>query len=181
LPIGAGLLGNKRIIPDAQTTANGAAAGAQEIDLKLGYISINKVWKQAKPIPGRIVTDSFAFMVNRGKVARSGRICCVIQISYAPVHAVGYPGDANVVSWGSSVILLWFPWRIIRAYGHGLVCTLGRKSVRCNLSSGLACHRRAHREPFGIVAVPKTGKETSGGMKGDEWVKGPPVIQIVAQ
>ena len=41
----------------------------------------------------------------------------LFQISAAPAHAIGYPDAANVVSWGISIALLWFAWRIIRANG----------------------------------------------------------------
>jgi hypothetical protein len=39
----------------------------------------------------------------------------LFQISSAPAHAVGYPDAPNVVSWGISITLLWFAWRVIRA------------------------------------------------------------------
>ena len=35
------------------------------------------------------------------------------QISATPLHALGYPDAANVVSWGLSVMLIWFAWRVI--------------------------------------------------------------------
>ena len=39
------------------------------------------------------------------------------QISSAPMHAIGYPDAANVVSWTLSAALIWFAWRAIRSNG----------------------------------------------------------------
>ena len=40
------------------------------------------------------------------------------QISSAPLHSIGYPDSANVISWALSVMLVWFAWSAIRANSH---------------------------------------------------------------
>jgi hypothetical protein len=67
-------------------------------------------------LPSRIVTDG-GLRFYREPWAGAILPDMLFQISSAPAHAVGYPDAANVVSWGLSVTLLWFAWRVIRAHG----------------------------------------------------------------
>ena len=62
--------------------------------------------------PSRIVSDS-ALHFYREPWEAAIWPHMIFQISAAPVHAVGYPDAANVVSWGLSTTLLWFAWHII--------------------------------------------------------------------
>jgi hypothetical protein len=65
-------------------------------------------------VPSRIVTDGGLRLYRE---PWEGAILpdMLFQISSAPAHAVGYPDAPNVVSWGISITLLWFAWRVIRA------------------------------------------------------------------
>ena len=65
-------------------------------------------------IPSRIVSDG-ALRFYREPWEGAIWPDMLYQISSTPAHAMGYPDAANVVSWGLSVTLLWFAWRVIRA------------------------------------------------------------------
>ena len=65
-------------------------------------------------VPSRIVSDG-ALRFYREPWEGAIWPDMLYQISSAPAHAMGYPDAANVVSWGLSVTLLWFAWRVIRA------------------------------------------------------------------
>jgi hypothetical protein len=65
-------------------------------------------------VPSRIVSDG-ALRFYRKPWEGAIWPDMLYQISAAPVHAIGFPDAANVVSWGLSITLLWFAWRIIRA------------------------------------------------------------------
>jgi hypothetical protein len=65
-------------------------------------------------VPSRIVSDG-ALRFYREPWEGAIWPDMLYQISSAPAHAMGYPDAANVVSWGLSITLLWFAWRIIRA------------------------------------------------------------------
>lgn len=65
-------------------------------------------------IPSRIVSDG-ALRFYREPWEGAIWPDMLYQISSAPAHAMGYPDAANVVSWGLSITLLWFSWRVIRA------------------------------------------------------------------
>jgi hypothetical protein len=65
-------------------------------------------------IPSRIVSDG-ALRFYREPWEGAIWPDMLYQISFTPAHAMGYPDAANVVSWGLSVTLLWFAWRVIRA------------------------------------------------------------------
>jgi hypothetical protein len=64
-------------------------------------------------VPSRIVSDG---ALHFYRVPWEGAIWphMTFQIAAAPAHAMGLPDAANVVSWGLSVTLVWFAWRIIR-------------------------------------------------------------------
>lgn len=65
-------------------------------------------------LPSRIVSDG-ALRFYREPWEGAIWPDMAYQISSAPAHAIGYPDAANVVSWGLSIILLWFAWRVICA------------------------------------------------------------------
>jgi hypothetical protein len=65
-------------------------------------------------VPSRIVSDG-ALRFYREPWEGAIWPDMLYQISSTPAHAMGYPDAANVVSWGLSVTLLWFAWRVIRA------------------------------------------------------------------
>ena len=65
-------------------------------------------------VPSRIVSDG-ALRFYREPWEGAIWPDMLYQISAAPAHAIGFPDAANVVSWGLSITLLWFAWRIIRA------------------------------------------------------------------
>jgi hypothetical protein len=65
-------------------------------------------------VPSRVVSDG-ALHFYREPWEAAIWPHMVFQISAAPVHAVGYPDAANVVSLGLSATLLWFAWQIIHA------------------------------------------------------------------
>jgi hypothetical protein len=65
-------------------------------------------------VPSRIVSDG-ALRFYREPWEGAIWPDMLYQISSTPAHAIGYPDAANVVSWGLSVTLLWFAWRVIRA------------------------------------------------------------------
>ena len=65
-------------------------------------------------VPSRIVSDG-ALLFYREPWEGAIWPDMLYQISSTPAHAMGYPDAANVVSWGLSVTLLWFAWRVISA------------------------------------------------------------------
>jgi hypothetical protein len=65
-------------------------------------------------VPSRIVMDG-ALRFYREPWESAIWPDMLYQISAAPAHAIGFPDATNVVSWGLSIALLWFAWRIIRA------------------------------------------------------------------
>jgi hypothetical protein len=67
-------------------------------------------------VPSRIVSDG---ALHFYRMPWEGAIWphMTFQIAAAPVHAMGFPDAANVVSWGISATLVWFAWRIIRDNG----------------------------------------------------------------
>src|SRR5262249_1958399 len=64
-------------------------------------------------MPSRIVTDG-ALHFYREPWPSAIWPHMIYQIASAPVHAIGYPDAANVVSWGLAVTLLCFAWQILR-------------------------------------------------------------------
>jgi hypothetical protein len=65
-------------------------------------------------VPSRIVVDgALRFYLEPWPGAILPHM--VFQISSAPIHAMGYPDSANVVSWAMSATLIWFSWCVIRA------------------------------------------------------------------
>lgn len=73
-------------------------------------------------LPSRIVSDG-ALRFYREPWEGAIWPDMIYQISSAPLHAIGYPDAANVVSWGLDATLLWFAWRTIRANKKPVVCT----------------------------------------------------------
>lgn len=65
-------------------------------------------------VPSRIVSDG-ALRFYREPWESAIWPQMVYQISAAPLHAMGYPDAANVVSWSLAGTLLWLAWRLMRA------------------------------------------------------------------
>jgi hypothetical protein len=63
-------------------------------------------------VPSRIVSDG-AIHFYREPLEAAIWPQMGYQIASAPIHAIGYPDATNVVSWGVSVLLIWFAWRVI--------------------------------------------------------------------
>ena len=64
-------------------------------------------------LPSRIVVDGGLYFYRwpwEGAILPQ----MIFQISTAPLHALGFPDAANVVSWALSLTLLWFGWYLIR-------------------------------------------------------------------
>ncbi len=62
-------------------------------------------------VPSRIVTDGalrFYLVPWEGAVLPH----MLFQIALAPLHGMGYPDAGNIVSWGLSLMLVWFGWRL---------------------------------------------------------------------
>ncbi len=73
-------------------------------------------------LPSRIVSDG-ALRFYREPWEGAIWPDMIYQISSAPLHAMGYPDAANVVSWGLNATLLLFAWRTIRASEKPVVWT----------------------------------------------------------
>jgi hypothetical protein len=73
-------------------------------------------------LPSRIISDG-ALRFYREPWLGAIWPHMVYQISSTPVHVIGYPDAANVVSWGLSIILLWFAWSVIYASTKSAVWT----------------------------------------------------------
>jgi hypothetical protein len=63
-------------------------------------------------VPSRIVSDG-AIHFYRMPWEAAIWPQMAYQTSSAPMHAIGYPDAANVVSWTLSAMLVWFAWRVI--------------------------------------------------------------------
>lgn len=63
-------------------------------------------------VPSRIVSDG-AIHFYRMPWEAAVWPQMAYQISAAPLHAIGYPDAANVVSWTIGAMLIWFAWRTI--------------------------------------------------------------------
>ena len=66
-------------------------------------------------VPSRIVADA---ALRFYRLPWEGAIMpqMTFQIGMAPLHAIGYPGAASVVSWSVAMTLVWFAWWMIRQH-----------------------------------------------------------------
>jgi hypothetical protein len=64
----------------------------------------------------RLVTDQ-ALIAYRQPIEAAILVQMTYAAAAAPLHALGFPDAANVVSWALGVTLVWFGWRLLRDEG----------------------------------------------------------------